>query len=129
MQLKKVFKKNCAIIFALTAFVVITSSLGLILNSFGKNELKVLASETLSILLVDKATGTAPFDSVSGPGNDISATDNIIRTNDTLTYEWQFSVNDIPIGGSKNVTITQTLPPQMKWISQIGLTHIYGFHR
>ena len=57
-------------------------------------------------------TGTAPFDAVAGAGNDTSATNNVVRTFDTVTYQWEYSVNG---GNETNVTMTSTLPVGMVW--------------
>jgi len=101
------------------AFVFILSIISIVLAGYlvikNTNQQNAQASGVLDIVLTQKVTGTAPFDSTSGPGNDTSATDTVIRTNDTLTYEWQFSVNTITDGAANNVRISQTLPADMKW--------------
>ena len=68
-------------------------------------------------IAVSEITGTAPFDATAGRGNDTSATDAIVRSNDSVTYLVQVNVNDAAAASStgKNVTITQTLPSGMAW--------------
>jgi hypothetical protein len=58
-------------------------------------------------------TGTVPFDATSynpvggtNPGTDSSATDHIVRTNDTIAYDFQYSVNSAP---GVNITLTSVL--------------------
>ncbi|HWK29244.1 MAG TPA: SdrD B-like domain-containing protein [Solirubrobacter sp.] len=74
------------------------------------------AGQTIDVS-VSHVTGTAPFDAAAGPGNDTSATDGIVRSNDTVTHQIQFNVNDTDAGSSTahNVTIEDTLPAGMKW--------------
>ena len=74
------------------------------------------ATQTVDVA-VSQVTGTAPFDSGSGFGEDSSATDEIVRSNDTVSYLVQLNVNDSNAGAStaSNVTVTQTLPAGMKW--------------
>ncbi len=68
-------------------------------------------------VVVTQATGTAPFDAAAGAGNDTSATDAVVRSNDQVTYDVQFNVNDTQAGSStgRNVTIRQTLPAGLTW--------------
>jgi hypothetical protein len=68
-------------------------------------------------IAVSEITGTAPFDATAGRGNDTSATDAIVRSNDSVTYLVQVNVNDASAASStgKNVTINQTLPYGMAW--------------
>ena len=49
-----------------------------------------------SVAIVNKVTGTGPFDENDEPGNDSSATNNIVRSFDTVTYELEanMSVNN-----------------------------------
>ena len=49
-----------------------------------------------SVAIVNKVTGTAPFDNNDDAGNDSSATNNIVRSFDTVTYELEanMSVNN-----------------------------------
>ena len=68
---------------------------------------------TLDITLNQIETGSPDFDGDDLPGNDSSISNNIVRTNDTILYEWDFNVNG---GSDDNVTITQTLPNTAKWI-------------
>jgi uncharacterized repeat protein (TIGR01451 family) len=75
------------------------------------------AGQTVEVT-VTQLTGTMPFDMTAGPGNDTGAANDIIRSNDELTYQIQFNVNDNQSGSSagENVTITQTLPAGMTWV-------------
>ncbi len=68
-------------------------------------------------IAVSQITGTAPFDATAGRGNDTSATDAIVRSNDSITYLVQINVNDSSALSSTgtNTTITQTLPAGMEW--------------
>lgn len=74
------------------------------------------AAQTID-LEVQQATGTAPFDPSAGPGNDVSADNGIVRSNDTVTYNVEINVNDSQAGSSTagNVTVTQTLPAGLEW--------------
>ena len=68
-------------------------------------------------LAVTQLTGTPSFDAGAGPGRDTSAGDDVVRSNDRVTYQIEFNVNDDAAGSSvgRNVTITQTLPDGMSW--------------
>lgn len=68
-------------------------------------------------LAVTQLTGTSPFDATPGPGNDIGSGDDVVRSNDSVTYQIEFNVNDDAAGSSvgRNVTIAQTLPAGMSW--------------
>jgi uncharacterized repeat protein (TIGR01451 family) len=83
--------------------------------------LPALASPpTLAVITLDPTatssasqTGTAPFDATSynpiggaNPGTDASGTDHIVRTNDLISYDFQYSVNSAP---GLNITLTSTL--------------------
>ncbi|QIK63514.1 hypothetical protein G7068_10120 [Leucobacter viscericola] len=62
-------------------------------------------------------TGTAPFDATAGPGNDVSPTDSVLRSHDTVSWDVAVSANSL-IGASadaKNATITFTLPEGLEW--------------
>ena len=84
--------------------------------AFGLSPADALASQTVGVA-VTQITGTAPFDSSVGRGMDASATDDIVRSNDTVSYLVQVNVNDPGAGSSTatNVTVTQTLPAGLKW--------------
>lgn len=66
------------------------------------------AASTLSLVLV--SDGTAPFDADDAPGNDSSANNGIVRTNDSVVYRWDYS--NVTAG---DVTISQALPAGMQW--------------
>jgi uncharacterized repeat protein (TIGR01451 family) len=58
-------------------------------------------------------TGTTPFDATSfdpvaltNPGTDSSGTNHIVRTNDIISYDFQYNVNSAP---GLNITLTSTL--------------------
>lgn len=72
----------------------------------------VAEAATLTVTNSAYQTGTAPFDAAAGAGNDTSATNNVVRTFDTVTYQWEYSVNG---GNETNVTMTSTLPVGMVW--------------
>jgi len=67
---------------------------------------------TLETAFAPTVTGTAPWDLTAGAGNDTSPDDDVIRTNDRVTFSWAISVNN---GPSPNTTITHTLPVGMTW--------------
>jgi uncharacterized repeat protein (TIGR01451 family) len=75
------------------------------------------AAQTVEVT-VGQLTGTSPFEATAAPGNDTGAANDIIRSNDELTYQVQFNVNDDSGGSStaENVTVTQTLPLGMTWV-------------
>jgi hypothetical protein len=64
------------------------------------------AGETLSVNLTQE-DGTPAFDSSDGPGLDSSATNGIVRTNDTVTYNVEVRVEG---GTASNTTFTMVLP-------------------
>ena len=55
-----------------------------------------------SVAIVNKTTGTGPFDENDEPGNDSSDSNNVVRSFDTVTYEIEanISVNDSDNGSS-----------------------------
>jgi hypothetical protein len=56
---------------------------------------------------VMSASGTASFDADNNPGNDQNATNNIIRTQDFITYQWKYAINN---GAANNVVLKATVP-------------------
>jgi uncharacterized repeat protein (TIGR01451 family) len=54
-----------------------------------------------------QADGTAPFDANNNPGNDANDTNNVIRTQDIITYKWEYAVNN---GAADNVVLSATVP-------------------
>lgn len=74
------------------------------------------SAATLDATFGPTLTGTAPFDATGGAGNDVDPLDDIVRTNDYVTYTWAISVND---GNSPDTTITQTLPSGIEWESPL----------
>ena len=88
-------------------------------------------SAVVSSLAMTKVTGTAPFDTSEGAGNDTSATDNIVRSFDTVTYqiEVNMEVNDTEYGSDDAkkygsfrggiINVEATIPKEneglMKW--------------
>ncbi len=54
-----------------------------------------------------QASGTATFDADNSAGNDANDTNNIIRTQDIITYQWQYAVNN---GAANNVVLHATVP-------------------
>ncbi|MEO0541046.1 MAG: hypothetical protein AAFZ80_09305 [Cyanobacteria bacterium P01_A01_bin.105] len=58
-------------------------------------------------------TGTAPFTpGDDGPGNDSSASNNIVRTLDEIIYKWDYAVNN---GDADNTVLSATLSPDQEW--------------
>lgn len=68
---------------------------------------------TISVNL-SQSTGTAPFDSDDTPGNDADAMNDVVRTNDTVTYSVEVRREGEPQTGT---TITLTLPRGEELIS------------
>jgi hypothetical protein len=64
------------------------------------------AGATLGVNLTE-TDGTAPFDAANGAGLDSSATNGIVRVNDTVTYNVEVSANS---GDSANTTFVLALP-------------------
>lgn len=53
-----------------------------------------IVAPTLAIDITIASDGTGPFDTGAGPGNDIGTSNGVVRTNDTVTYQVKYSVND-----------------------------------
>lgn len=53
------------------------------------------------------ASGTAPFDPNNNPGNDANDTNNVVRTQDVITYKWEYAVNN---GAANDVVLKATVP-------------------
>jgi uncharacterized repeat protein (TIGR01451 family) len=53
--------------------------------------------------------GTATFEVNNNPGNDSSANNLIIRTQDVITYRWEYAVNN---GVANTVVLQATIPPE-----------------
>ncbi|WP_205881116.1 DUF11 domain-containing protein [Leucobacter insecticola] len=70
-----------------------------------------------AVSLGEVLTGTAPFDTESGPGLDTSPTDNVLRSHDTVTWEVAVSANSLvgESGTANNATITFALPDGLVW--------------
>ena len=84
-----------------------------------------------SVAIVNKTTGTGPFDDNDEPGNDSSATNNIVRSFDTVTYELEanMAVNNTEHGSEDGntyssfrggiINVEATIPQEnagtMKW--------------
>lgn len=68
-------------------------------------------------------TGTPPWDTTAGDGNDLSPGDDVVRTNDYVSFSWAMSVRN---GPSPNTTITQTLEPGMEWEALPGFCRTDG---
>jgi uncharacterized repeat protein (TIGR01451 family) len=58
-----------------------------------------------------QASGTAPFDPDNTPGNDANDTNNIVRTQDIITYKWEYAVNN---GAANNVVLRATVPANVE---------------
>lgn len=76
--------------------------------------LPALARAATINLTLERSTGTAPFTpGLPGPdGNDEDADDDIVRSNDLVTYSVSFNVND---GAANGVEIRHELPAGMRW--------------
>ena len=48
------------------------------------------------------SSGTAPFDANNNPGNDANATNNVVRTQDIITYKWEYNISN---GAANNVVL------------------------
>jgi uncharacterized repeat protein (TIGR01451 family) len=58
-----------------------------------------------------ESTGTAPFDSNDLAGNDSTKSNAIVRTQDVISYEWQYAVNG---GNAQNVILKATVPAKLE---------------
>jgi uncharacterized repeat protein (TIGR01451 family) len=58
-----------------------------------------------------ESTGTAPFDNNDLAGNDSSKSNAIVRTQDVISYEWQYAVNG---GNAQNVILKATIPAKLE---------------
>ena len=122
-QIRKV--KAAWIIGSVAFFASVIAIAGVLLQDTLFETDQAFAAGTLDIAYSAPNTGTAPFDTTqtcdtTSPGSSITyeagedacGEDSVIRTNDTVTFEWNFSING---GSDTNLTITQTLPAEMKW--------------
>jgi hypothetical protein len=82
------------------------------------------ADLALQIVLAGIATGTAPFDADDAPGHDSSATNDLVRTHDTVTYRVEIQLDGAAAGDTVNVH--QTLPEGLRWPSVAGLPAYCG---
>lgn len=91
--------------------VTITLVIGLVIAIFPFAQRSSAASATLTGLnLVVTSDGTAPFDADDAPGNDSARDNGIVRTQDTVSYSWEYS---IAAGG--DATFVHQLPTGMVW--------------
>lgn len=72
------------------------------------------AAATLQLTLT-QTTGTAPFDASAAAGNDVSGSDEIVRTNDTVAYK--VGIRYEGDEAQTNPTITFTLPQGEELVS------------
>ena len=70
----------------------------------------IASDASLSMELVTVATGTPVWDADDGPGNDSSATNAVLRTQDVISYEVQFST----FGELQGTLLTLVLPKEME---------------
>jgi hypothetical protein len=82
------------------------------------------ADLALQIVLAGVATGTAPFDADDTPGHDSSATNDVVRTHDTVTYRVEIQLDGAAVGDL--VTVRQTLPDGLRWPVVSGLPAYCG---
>ncbi len=57
------------------------------------------------------SSGTAPFDANNNPGNDLDATNNVVRTLDIITYKWEYNVSN---GAANDVVLQATVPDNVE---------------
>jgi hypothetical protein len=57
------------------------------------------------------ASGTPNFDADDTPGNDSNATNNIVRTQDIITYKWEYAINN---GAATSVVLKATVPANVE---------------
>jgi uncharacterized repeat protein (TIGR01451 family) len=58
-----------------------------------------------------QASGTAPFDANDLPGNDANDTNNVVRTQDIISYKWEYAINN---GAANNVVLRATVPANIE---------------
>ncbi|WP_210490961.1 SdrD B-like domain-containing protein [Patulibacter sp. SYSU D01012] len=75
------------------------------------------AALSTQVALDQSVTGTAPWDATAGPGRDTTASDDVVRTNDTVSYRWSVNVNETTgqQGTFDKVTFKQTLAEGLSW--------------
>jgi uncharacterized repeat protein (TIGR01451 family) len=76
------------------------------------------AAPQTQVALDAAVTGTAPWDSdAPGPGRDGSASDDVVRTSDAVTYRWSVNVNESTGQQSTydRVRFVQELPAGLSW--------------
>jgi uncharacterized repeat protein (TIGR01451 family) len=56
-------------------------------------------------------SGTAPFDSDNNPGHDANDTNNIVRTQDIITYKWEYNISN---GTATNVILSAIVPDNVE---------------
>ncbi|WP_138945228.1 SdrD B-like domain-containing protein [Plantibacter sp. M259] len=78
----------------------------------------------LRIALAGVTTGTAPFDADDAPGHDSSATNDIVRTHDTITYRVEVQLDGA--ASDDRVVVRQVLPEGLLWPSVAGLPAYCG---
>lgn len=78
----------------------------------------------LRIALAGVTTGTAPFDADDAPGHDSSATNDVVRTHDTVTYRVEVQLDGA--AADDLVTVRQTLPDGLRWPVVAGLPAYCG---
>jgi uncharacterized repeat protein (TIGR01451 family) len=75
------------------------------------------AALSTQVALDQSATGAAPWDATAGPGRDTTATDDVVRANDTVSYRWSVNVNETRgvQGTFDRVALAQTLAVGLSW--------------
>jgi uncharacterized repeat protein (TIGR01451 family) len=58
-----------------------------------------------------QSSGTASFDADDTAGNDSSETNQIVRTQDIITYKWEYAINN---GAATNVVLHATVPANVE---------------
>ncbi len=89
---------------------VVVLSLAAAASLFGAAPASAAPGVLTSVALSVTSDGTAPFSASDGPGLDSSASNGVVRTNDSVTYRWEYA-----IATAGDVTFIQALPAGMRW--------------
>ena len=97
-------------------------SLVILLSGIGNTPIIVNASPatTLPTVVITKITdGTAPFDSVAGPGNDTDGNNGIVRAGNSTIYQLSMNLNDptasVPTPYNNFTVTSSPLPLGFRW--------------
>ncbi|MFK3677183.1 beta strand repeat-containing protein [Microbacterium sp. NPDC090218] len=81
-----------------------------VLSAMGVTIANAAAGTVSALSLSIVSDGTTPFDADDAPGNDSGAANGTIRTGDSLTYQWAYSVS---VAG--DIVFQQALPAGARW--------------